>query len=251
MRQPAPTSCGRPPSLSPCATSSRTPPASATASRAPRCAITSRVPATPRVRCCSSPASNGCTAPARIGSAAWSRRSPACRSTSISGGASSLRFRMSDTFYDVPQAKAGTSRRGPSSPASTARWRSCPLQPRPTGFKPIGGGGLSSTAADYIRFTRMLLNGGELDGARVLAAGSVGLMAQNQIGAVGVPALRSSAPTVSDDFSFIADGRDKWGLGFLITADAVPGKRSARQPELGRRQQHLLLGRPQRAASPA
>ena len=52
-------------------------------------------------------------------------------------------------------------------------------------------------------------------------------MAQNQIGSVGVPALRSSAPTVSDDFSFIADGRDKWGLGFLITADAVPGKRSA------------------------
>ena len=27
--------------------------------------------------------------------------------------------------------------------------------------------------------------------------------------------------------SFIADGRDKWGLGFLITADDVPGKRSA------------------------
>ena len=30
----------------------------------------------------------------------------------------------------------------------------------------------------------------------------------------------------SADFTFIADGRDKWGLGFLITADQVPGKRS-------------------------
>ena len=30
----------------------------------------------------------------------------------------------------------------------------------------------------------------------------------------------------SADFSFIADGRDKWGLGFLITTDQVPGKRS-------------------------
>ena len=42
-----------------------------------------------------------------------------------------------------------------------------------------------------------------------------------------MPALRSASPSVSDDFSFIADGRDKWGLGFLITTDAVPGKRSA------------------------
>jgi methyl acetate hydrolase len=33
-------------------------------------------------------------------------------------------------------------------------------------------------------------------------------------------------PERSDDFSFIADGRDKWGLGFLITADHVTGKRS-------------------------
>jgi methyl acetate hydrolase len=86
---------------------------------------------------------------------------------------------------------------------------------------------LSSTASDYIRFARMLLNGGELDGARILSAGTVALMAQNQIGPLGVPALKTAMPDRSDDFSFIADGRDKWGLGFLITADAVPGKRSA------------------------
>jgi len=135
-------------------------------------------------------------------------------------------LQMSDTFYDVPQAKqprlvAAHRRQADGSLAKL------PAQPRPTGFKPVGGGGLSSTAADYIRFTRMLLNGGMLDGARILSAASVEAMAQNQIGSVGVPALRSSAPTVSDDFSFIADGRDKWGLGFLITSDAVPGKRSA------------------------
>ena len=34
-------------------------------------------------------------------------------------------------------------------------------------------------------------------------------------------------PERSADFTFVADGRDKWGLGFLITADAVSGKRSA------------------------
>jgi len=50
-------------------------------------------------------------------------------------------------------------------------------------------------------------------------------MGQNHIGAVSVPALKSALPR-SADFTFIADGRDKWGLGFLITTDQVPGKRS-------------------------
>ena len=90
---------------------------------------------------------------------------------------------------------------------------------------PIGGGGLASTASDYGRFVRMLLNGGALDGARVLKAETVALMGQNHIGAVSVPALKTALPR-SADFTFIADGRDKWGLGFLITADQVPGKRS-------------------------
>jgi CubicO group peptidase (beta-lactamase class C family) len=34
-------------------------------------------------------------------------------------------------------------------------------------------------------------------------------------------------PQLSDDFTFIANGRDKWGLGFLITVDQIAGKRSA------------------------
>jgi methyl acetate hydrolase len=90
---------------------------------------------------------------------------------------------------------------------------------------PIGGGGLASTAEDYGRFVRMLLSGGVLDGVRVLKAETVDLMGQNHIGAVSVPALKSALPR-SAEFTFIADGRDKWGLGFLITADSVPGKRS-------------------------
>jgi CubicO group peptidase (beta-lactamase class C family) len=50
-------------------------------------------------------------------------------------------------------------------------------------------------------------------------------MGQNNIGAVSVPALKT-ALWRSADFSFIADGRDKWGLGFLITTDQVSDKRS-------------------------
>ena len=135
-------------------------------------------------------------------------------------------LKMSDTFYYVPQDKqarlATVNRR--QADGSMAKE---PTQPPTAGFTPIGGGGLSSTASDYIRFTRMLLNGGELDGARVLSAGPVDTMAQNHIGTIGVPALKSALPDRSEDFSFVADGRDKWGLGFLITANAVPGMRSA------------------------
>ena len=134
-------------------------------------------------------------------------------------------LKMSDTFYYVPQDKQARAvtvhRRQPDGSLVKE-----PVQAPITGFVRIGGGGLSSTASDYIRFTRMLLNGGELDGARILSAKSVDTMAENHIGSIGLPALKTALPDRSEDFSFIADGRDKWGLGFQITADAVPGKRS-------------------------
>ena len=90
-----------------------------------------------------------------------------------------------------------------------------------------GGGGLYSTAGDYLRFLQMILNGGELGGARILARESVALMGQNQIGAVNVRALKTAQPDHSADMTYIDDGRDKWGLGFMITARHVDGKRSA------------------------
>jgi CubicO group peptidase (beta-lactamase class C family) len=135
---------------------------------------------------------------------------------------------MNDTFYNVPQAKAerlvaGQQRDGDRMDGPIVKQSE---QPGLTVAQPVGGGGLASTASDYGRFVRMLLNRGELDGTRVLKPETVVLMGQNQIGAVSVPALKSALPR-SRDFSFIADGRDKWGLGFLITADHVPGKRSA------------------------
>jgi CubicO group peptidase (beta-lactamase class C family) len=44
-----------------------------------------------------------------------------------------------------------------------------------------GGGGAVSTAADYVRFCQMLLNGGELDGTRILAPKTVALMASDHL----------------------------------------------------------------------
>ncbi len=134
---------------------------------------------------------------------------------------------MVDTYYNVPQQKqsrlvAVHRRRSDGSFEASAN------QPPASGITRFRGeGGLSSTAADYIRFLQMLLNGGELNGTRILAADTVRLMGANHIGSVGVPALKSAVPERSSDFTFVADGRDKWGLGFLITADPRSGKRSA------------------------
>src|SRR5205085_2460295 len=136
-------------------------------------------------------------------------------------------LKMDDTSYNVPEAKAprlvAQQQRGGARMDGDVELQKAPLGL--TIASPIGGGGLASTADDYGRFMRMLLNGGELDGARVLKAETVALMGQNHIGAVSVPALKSALPR-SADFTFIADGRDKWGLGLLITTDQVPGKRS-------------------------
>jgi CubicO group peptidase (beta-lactamase class C family) len=45
-----------------------------------------------------------------------------------------------------------------------------------------GGGGLTSTAADYMRFAQMLLNGGELEGVRILSPKTVELMTVDHLG---------------------------------------------------------------------
>jgi len=136
-------------------------------------------------------------------------------------------LRMNDTSYNVPAEKAARLVAAQQRAGDRMDGAVVLQSPQPglTIATPIGGGGLASTAADYGRFMRMLLNGGALDGARIAKADTIRLMARNQIGTLGVPALKSALPR-SADFTFIADGRDKFGLGFLITSDRVAGKRS-------------------------
>src|SRR5579859_8035944 len=122
-------------------------------------------------------------------------------------------LKMDDTSYNVPEAKgprlvAQQQRAGEKMDGAIVLQNP---QPGLTIASPIGGGGLASTASDYGRFMRMLLNGGALDGVRVLKAETVALMGQNQIGAVSVSALKAALPR-SADFTFIADNKDKWGL---------------------------------------
>jgi methyl acetate hydrolase len=90
-----------------------------------------------------------------------------------------------------------------------------------------GGGGLYGTARDYLRFLRMLLNGGTLDGVRVLKAETVALMGQNHIGSLNVRPLPSAAPALTNDVDFFPEQEKKWGLSFLInTKPTADGRRA-------------------------
>jgi len=91
----------------------------------------------------------------------------------------------------------------------------------------MGGGGLYGTAADYLAFQRVFLNQGRADGGRVLKPETVALMAQNAIGDLNVRLLQTAVPGSSNDAEFFPGTVKRWGLGFMISTEQVPGGRSA------------------------
>ncbi len=91
----------------------------------------------------------------------------------------------------------------------------------------MGGGGLYGTAPDYLKFCRMILNGGTLDGARVLSAATVAHMSKDAIHPIRVKRLPSAVPFATNDAEFFP-GHDKgWSLGFMMNTHDVDGGRSA------------------------
>lgn len=133
---------------------------------------------------------------------------------------------MSDTFFDVPAEKqprvvALHTRQEDGSFAEP------PQQP----FQPVrfysGGGGLYSTASDYLKFERMLLGGGKLGDKRVLQSETVAQMSRNQIGDLALPEMRSLSPQFAKDPIRVPGSLDKFGLGFAINTKPVEGGRSA------------------------
>jgi CubicO group peptidase (beta-lactamase class C family) len=82
-----------------------------------------------------------------------------------------------------------------------------------------GGGGLVGTAADYQRFTRMLLNGGELDGVRLLGTRTLRYMARNHL--PGGADLEAFGRQLFAEVSYRGVG---FGLGFGVTLDPVAQK---------------------------
>ncbi len=107
----------------------------------------------------------------------------------------------------------GTFTRQPDEKAfefNTAHW---PLTP--------GSYGLTSTLDDYSRFARMLLNGGELDGARILHPATMRMMSTSQLD-----------PATSDRSWLVSDkGEMGFGIDFAVRID--PPKRGGKAGEVG------------------
>jgi methyl acetate hydrolase len=133
---------------------------------------------------------------------------------------------MMDTFFNIPENKQlrlvtvhqrksdGSLEETPSQPIKPAQFFS-------------GGGGLHSTAGDYLKFTRMLLAGGQLGKTRILKPETVALMGQNQIGDLTLRAFRSLVPQLARDSVQMPGSLDKFGLGFAINTKPVDQGRAA------------------------
>ena len=89
-----------------------------------------------------------------------------------------------------------------------------------------GGGGLASTAADYHRFTQMLLGGGELDGVRLLGTRTLRYMTRNHL--PGGADLEQFGRPLFAEVSFEGVG---FGLGFSVVDDPVKNKVLSSQGE--------------------
>ena len=103
-------------------------------------------------------------------------------------------------------------------------------QPLETPFKPefyAGGGGLYSTAPDYLIFLQMLLNEGSFNGARILKPETVALMGQNHIGDIESDILKTTMPMRSNDVDLFPGISLKWGLAYMINTRPGPNGRSA------------------------
>ena len=134
---------------------------------------------------------------------------------------------MRDTSFILPAEKfdrlVGSYQRQPDgSLKETPRTQPAP----PTSFN--GGGGLYSTAEDYVRFMQMILRRGRgSDKQQILQARTVDLMASNQIGELRAGILKSGKPERSSDLDLHPGFIDKFGLGFLINTTAYKNGRSA------------------------
>jgi methyl acetate hydrolase len=91
----------------------------------------------------------------------------------------------------------------------------------------MGGGGLYSSAGDYLKFVRMILNDGAGNGNRVLRPETVDLMARNNMGENRVGLLRTAIPPLSNDAEFFPGLPKAWGLSFQINTQRAPTGRPA------------------------
>jgi CubicO group peptidase (beta-lactamase class C family) len=122
-------------------------------------------------------------------------------------------LRMVDTGFHVPEDKLARLVAVPG--AQPPSLSDGDVTKRQTFFS--GGGGIVSTVPDFLRFCQMLLNGGELDGARILKPETVRLMTTNSLS----PEIHIAGHEAGPAFG------TGWGLGFAIRTNPdfslIPG----------------------------
>ncbi|MBX9790475.1 MAG: beta-lactamase family protein [Pirellulales bacterium] len=132
---------------------------------------------------------------------------------------------MSDTAFSVPEEKLARltvnyrkqdGKLVPVDGSRTSQFASKPVLLS-------GGGGLVSTADDYLRFAQMMLNGGELDGVRVLRAETVELMTRNHLADKLVPIVLGPLPLANMGF----------GLDFAVRVRTAEGEPDGSLGEYG------------------
>jgi CubicO group peptidase (beta-lactamase class C family) len=117
-------------------------------------------------------------------------------------------LKMSDTAFQVPADKAGRL----AEPLATDALSGKPIVLIDVSATPAndsGGAGAVSSAGDYLRFSQMLLNGGTLDGVRVMSRSTIALMTSDHLG------TRIAAPTTPGELLLGVPGYT-FGLGFAV-----------------------------------
>jgi CubicO group peptidase (beta-lactamase class C family) len=131
---------------------------------------------------------------------------------------------MRDTGFMVPSEKGDRIAEAQVDPKTGER----PPMARTLTTRPkflSGGGGMVSTAPDYLRFAQMLLNGGELEGVRLVSRKTVELMSSDHL----PPGIAFSAATRAqfEESAPIAEFGQGFGLGFCVRKEVgrnpVPG----------------------------
>jgi CubicO group peptidase (beta-lactamase class C family) len=113
-------------------------------------------------------------------------------------------LKMEDTGWDVPTAKQN--RIAEPKAGGDKDWDPIVmLDPRNQATLFAGGHGMVSTAGDYLRFAQMLVNGGQLEGVRILGRKTVAYMASNHI-----------TPEISKGPSWLPGPGYGFGLGFGV-----------------------------------
>jgi len=113
---------------------------------------------------------------------------------------------MKDTGFYVPKEKLGRLAQVHTGSGSSLAVDTNRPDPAVVPLGPSGGGGLFSTAMDYARFCEMLLQGGQLNGVRLLAPRTVEMMRTNY---VNPDPLKTMPPGTG------------WGMDFQIVTDSA------------------------------